>query len=300
MKKSLAILAAVLLAAACSEPFDLKTRRAEKTYLVVEAVLTNIPSTQTIILSESVDFQSTGDTPYVSGAEVSVSDGEKTYTFTEREDQPGYYDSPKFFCTRGGLSYTLRIGRTLPDGTRKEYSAVEKAEEPGFDIDRVDYKYMGATADSTWALGVWGTDRPQTGYFLISTAVNGVFAPTWALLERAIFMPDTYFNGQSVSGFPIAFLYQTADQMKLYGDCAKPLEKGDMVSLVAYTMTRKHYDFVMALMSASGSGGGMLGGQPANLPTNISGGDAMGYFAVCPVIMGSCVVGDPFKTEFDR
>lgn len=300
MKKSLAIFAAVLLAAACSEPFDLKTRRAEKTCLVVEAVLTNMPSTQTIVLSESVDFQSTGATPYVSGADVTVSDGETTYAFTEREDQPGYYDSPRFFYTKGGVSYTLHISRTLPDGTKKEYSAVEKAEEPGFDIDRIDYKYMGATADSTWTLGVWGTDRPQTSYFLISTAVNGVFAPTWALLERAMLMPDTYFNGQSVSGFPIAFLYQNANQMELYGDCAKPLEKGDIVSLVAYTMTRKHYDFVMALMNASsGSSGAMLGGQPSNIPTNISGGDAAGYFAVCPVIMGSCIVTDPWKTEFD-
>ena len=87
--------------------------------------------------------------------------------------------------------------------------------------------------------------------------------------------------------------------MEKYGDCAKPLEEGDMVSLVVYSLTKDYYDFIMAMTSAAtGTSIPIISSQPANLPTNITGGDAMGYFAVCPVMMASCKVDDPFKTEF--
>ena len=297
--KEIIFLLAAVTAASCSDPFDLKTKTADRTYLCVETVLTNIPSVQTINLSESIDYQSDSDAPKVSGATVTVSDGTSVVTFTEREDRPGSYSSPRGFACQSGKTYCLEIDCRLSDGTDRHYEASSSMEEVGFDIEAVDYKYLGSVMDSTWVLGVWGTDRPATNYFLITTAVNGVTSPLTSLVDRSMLMPDTYFNASRVNGFPIGYMYQTAAQMEKYGDCAKPLEEGDIVSLVVYSLTKDYYDFIMAMTSsATGISIPIISSQPANLPTNITGDDAMGYFAVCPVTMVSCKVEDPFRTEY--
>lgn len=298
MKRLFYIISAALLLAACSEPFDLDTKTADKVYLCVEAPLTNMPGTQTIRLTESIDYQATTEIPAVSGASVKISDGTNTYDFTEELYRPGYYSSPEgFFCSKG-KTYRLKIQCTLSNGKEGTYESITSMEEDGFDIEKVDYKYLGNVADSTWVMCIWGKDKPQTNYFLISTAVNGVASPTTSLLERSMIMPDTFFNNSKVSGYPIAFLYQNAQQYKKYGPCAKFLEKGDIISMIVYTMTKDYYDFIMALSnSASAMSIPIIASQPANIPTNITGGDAMGYFAICPVSIASCMVDDPFRTE---
>lgn len=301
MRKSIAISFAALFAICCTEPFDLKTETQDKVYLCVEAPLTDIPSVQTVRLTESVDYDSPDAVPAVSGAVVSVSDGENTWDFLERDGAAGRYDSPMNFHCERGKKYTLSIDCKLSDGTEGHYTSVAEMPEHGFDIEKIDYKSVGEPKDSTWVLGVWGKDRPATNYFLITTAVNGIVSPTTSLLERSMLMPDTYFNNSYVSGFPIAFLYQNSYQYKKYGECAKPLEQGDFVSMVVYTMSKEYYDFITALStSASGINIPIIASQPANIPTNISGGDAMGYFAACPVMIVSCIVDDPYRKEFRK
>lgn len=299
MKKALISLATVLLALSCNEPFDLQTKTLEKVFLCVEAPLTDSPLTQTVRLTESIDYDSENDVPAVSGAAVSVSDGTSSWEFAEREGAPGRYDSPRGFRCEMGKTYTLDIECDLSDGTHGHYSAVSTMPDHGFDIDRIDYKSLGEPKDSTWVLGVWGKDRPVTNYFLITTAVNGVMSPTTSLLERSMLMPDTYFNNSYVAGFPIAYLYQNSYQFKKYGDCAKPLEEGDFVSMVVYTLSKEYYDFITALSTAaSGVSIPVISSQPANIPTNIKGGDAVGYFATCPLMIVSCMIEDPYKKEF--
>lgn len=299
MKRIIYILTAALALAACSEEFDLNTKTADRTYLCVEAILNNLPTTQTVRLTESIDYQAKEKAPVVSGATVEVSDGTDTFTFAESPDEPGAYNSPRGFRCTKGRTYRLKIECELSNGVKGTYEAESAMEDEGFKIDRIDCKNLGALADSTWVLGVWGEDAPQTSYFLISTAVNGVFAPMTSLMERVMLMPDTYFNSSYISGFPIGYLTQTADQYEKFGECAKMLEKGDIVSLVVYSMPKDFYDFIMSLTtSASGTTIPIISSQPANLPTNITGGDAMGFFTVCPVTVASCLVDDPDRTEF--
>ena len=298
MKRLIPLITATLLTAACSEPYDLQTKTADKLYLCVEAPLTNLPSVQTIRLTESVDYQSEEEVPAVSGAKVEVYDEEGGYEFAEDPSRPGYYHSPQGFTCRKGMTYTLRISCTLSNGRKGEYESVTSMEEDGFDIEKVDYKYLGEMADSTWVMCIWGKDRPQTNYFLISTAVNGVASPTTSLLERSMIMPDTFFNNSQINGFPIAYLYQNSAQYKKYGECAKYLEEGDIISMIVYTMTKDYYDFIMALSSSASSiSVPIISSQPANIPTNIKGDDAVGYFAICPVSIASCIVDDPLRTE---
>lgn len=299
MKRALYIFTALLVMTACSEEFDLNTKTADKTYLCVEAILNNMPTPQTVRLTESIDYQSKSEAPTVSGATVVVSDGTDTFTFAESKDEPGSYNSPRGFRCSKGKTYRITIKCKLSNGDEGTYEAESAMEDEGFQIDRIDYKYLGAVTDSTWVLGVWGKDAPQTSYFLISTAVNGAMAPVSSMMERVLLMPDTYFNSSYISGFPIGYLYQTADQFEKFGTCAKMLEKGDIVSLIVYSMPKDFYDFVMSLStSASGTSIPIISSQPANLPTNFTGGNVMGFFTVCPVTIASCFVDDPERAEF--
>lgn len=301
MKRLYAILLLLVLVAACTDPYDLQTNHPDRVYLCVEAPFTSMPLTQTVRLTESVDYQSNDDVPAVSGATVKVSDGSGEWTLTERAEEPGYYDTPAGFACVSGKTYKLSIDCVLSTGKTGHYEAESELGAPGFDIEKIDYKYLdfsGEKKDSTWTLCIWGKDHPETHYFLISTAVNGVLAPTTSLLERSMIMPDTFFNSSVVKGFPIAYLYQNARQYEKYGPCAKFLETGDIVSIVLYTLSKDYYDFVFALSTASSSiSVPGLSSQPANIPTNIKGGDAVGYFAICPVTISSRVVDDPFRTE---
>lgn len=299
MKKILPYIFLTVLLASCSEPFDLDTRNGDKTYLCVEAILTNVPSVQTIRLSESIPYSSKDSAPAVTGATVSVTDGKDIFVFNERKEKAGSYDSaPGFHCEKG-KKYTLNVECKFSGGTAGHFEAESIMPDDGFDIEKVDYKHLGEAKDSTWVLGVWGKDRPETSYFLITTAINGIMSPTTSMLDRAMLMPDTYFNSSTIKGFPIGYLYQYAEQYKKYGECAKVPRKGDILSLVVYTMPKDYYDFVMALGGASGATSiPIIASQPANLPTNIKGGNAMGYFTTSPVMVASCVVDDPMRKDF--
>ena len=298
MKRFLLIAISLLAAAGCSELLDVSTDRMEKTYLVVESIITDVPSQrQSVRLSLSVPYFYDGEIPPVSGAEVSVSFDGSEVSFLEDDTDKGLYLAPEDFCGTPGTTYTLSVKAEV-DGESHTYGAEAFMREPGVLIDAIDYAYAGGGTlqqDSLWTLGVWGEDFPGANDYLVVTEVNGNHYP----IDHYIIMPDKYFDGKSVEGFPMAVLYQVAEMRKQYGDVAKFLETGDVVSLHAYTLDRPFYEFLRAL-DTSGPFGTIpfVSSQPATSPTNITGGDALGFFAACPVISASVTIDDPFRTSY--
>lgn len=288
------------LCVSCSEMIEVKTSKSGMVYLAVEAILTDMPDMyQVVTLSESVDYFSDGQVsaPMVTDAVVSVSDGTVSVPFVQMEGgEPGKYYSPFGYRTEAGKTYTLSIDRKNAEGVNEHFSAQSTMIEPGLELTRVDYKNTFKTADSTWTIGVWLTDKPQTSNFLLSSAINGVFYP----LDQSFSIDDKYFAGSTISGFPVNILSQTQKNRESLGACAKVPETGDIITLAAYTLPNDFFEFFTAfylnIMNVSIP---LLTPQPANIPTNISGdGPAVGYFATCPVLTASCVVDDPDRTEF--
>lgn len=303
MKKRFSIeacLAAMLLfCVSCSEMIEVKTSKSGMTYLAVEALLTDVPNTvQVITLSESVDYFQDGqvEAPMVTDALVSVSDGQNSVEFKQMEGgEPGQYFSPFGYHTEAGKTYTLSIDRKDKEGTMVHYSAQSTMIEPGLELYRVDYKNTFQTADSTWTIGIWGTDKPWISNFLISVGINGNFYP----LDLSFSIDDKYFQGSTISGFPVNILSQTQKQRESVGPCAKVPETGDVITLAAYTLPNDFFDFFYAFYSnVMDITIPLLTPQPANVPTNITGGPAVGYFTTCPVLSVSCIVDDPDRTEF--
>lgn len=291
-----ALLCAALLCG-CSEEIDVHTKGMDASCLVVEAMITDRPDRpQRVLLTESIDYFMTEQPPAVSGAEVSVSDGTGMFHFTETPAGSGCYVGPEGFHGVPGNTYTLSVDAVV-GGERNHYEAVSTMEEVGFDVEAVDYMYLGAQVDSLWNVAVWGQDHPEPGYYYVSATLNEAVFP----LGLSLVMDDKYFNGQKVVCFPITTLYQTEATRQQYGACGKYLEVGDVFTLNVYSVPKDYYTFYTGFISSSiGATVPMLQSQPANCPTNITGVDAVGYFVACSSSSASVVVDDPFRTYYRK
>ena len=288
---------AALAAAACSEETDLRSEGEHYDRLAVEAIITDrADRPQQVILSKTIPYFENASPSGVSGAVVTVSDGEDEVRFTEKEK--GVYEAPEGYHGEQGGDYHLRIA--LPDGD--VYEAEATMPHHGFRLDAVDYAFAGNKTmglDSLWTLAIWGEDMKTTDYYYVTAGVNGAFYP----FEMAEVTDDIYFSGNVINGFPIATLMQYSQIKELYGDCAKYLETGDVVTLEALTLSRDYFDYLMAvLLNGTMAAIPLFSPQPANCPTNIKGGDgtAVGYFAACPVVSASVTVYDPFRPYYKK
>ena len=290
----------IALLSGCSEEMDVHTRSMDRSYLVVEAMLTDCTDRpQTVLLTESIDYFEEEKPPVVSGAEVSVSDGKETYRYTETPPGSGRYVGPEGFHGTPGSTYTLSIDAFV-GGQKNHYEAISTMEEPGFEVQAVDYMYLGATnpqADSLWTVAVWGQDDPRSSYYYVSARLNDAVFP----LGLSLVMDDKYFNGQKVVCFPITTLYQTEATRRQYGDCGKYLEAGDVFTLNVYSVPKEYYTFYTGFISSSvGAAVPMLQSQPANCPTNVTGGDAVGFFVACSSSSASVVIDNPFRPFYQK
>ncbi len=290
----------VALLGGCSEEVQVHTRDMDRTYLVVEAMLTDQPDVpQKVVLTESIDYFVEEVPPAVSGARVTISDGVNAYQFVEDSVGSGRYVGPEGFCGTPGSTYKLEIDATI-DGEMNHYEAVSTMEEPGFRVDAVDYMYAGdkdAQVDSLWTIAVWGQDFPTVNYYYVSAKLNDAVFP----IGLSLAIDDKYFNGQRVFCFPITTLYQTGATRKIYGDCGKYLETGDVFTLNVYTIPKDYFDFYMGFVSSTvGAAIPMLQSQPANCPTNIEGSNAMGYFFACSSSTASVTIEDPLRPYYKR
>lgn len=301
MKKAkgiLALTAAAVFAVACSEVIDIRSDGELGTFLAVEALITDESDfEQAVTLTRSLNYFSEGEAPAVKGADVRVSDGETEVIFTESAEKPGRYVAPAGWCGAQGKTYELNVVADI-DGEQRVCKARETMPKRGFTVTGMDYAYtpmqMEDAPDSVWTLSVWGKDEPGKGYLTVNVAVNGFFRP----VASGLSMDDTYFSGQSVAGFPIFMLGQTAEHQKRYGEAAKFLETGDELTLTVYTMTKEYFEFVSSVSSnTTASSIPLFSTRPANCPTNVEGENTAGWFAVCSASSARCTVDDPLRTE---
>ena len=285
------------MAVACSEETDLRSKDEHYERLAVEALITDqADRPQRVLLNKTIPYFEEASPSGVSGALVTVSDGKEEIRFTEKE--AGVYEAPEGYHGEQGGKYHLRIA--VPDGD--VYEAEATMPHNGYRLDAIDYAFAGNKTmglDSLWTIAIWGKDMETTDYYYVTAGVNGAFYP----FEMAEVTDDKYFSGNVINGFPIATLMQYSIMRKLYGDCAKYLETGDVVTLEAMTLSKDYFDYLMAvLLNGTISAIPLFSPQPANCPTNIKGGDgnAVGYFAACPVVSASVTVDDPLRPYYKK
>ena len=295
MKKYLiCILSVVSAIAGCSDPLPVDPGPEPETCFVVDGTVTDRECRQVVRLSLTEGFFSPStEVPWVSGAQVSVSCGDLVYVYAEDPDEPGTYRSINAFRGVTGRTYRLDVDAVV-GGVAAHYRAEDTVPAPGVRLDAIDYMY--SKEFGLWTLALWGQDYPgQRNRYLCQIGINGHFKP----LDSSLELPDDHFDGMAFSGFTLFPLQHTEETRQLYGDSFKPLEKGDVVTLRAHTLSDGYGEFLMKYSHLVFGTIPILTEQPANLQTNVTGtGPVIGYFGACAISEASCVIEDPYREGY--
>lgn len=184
----------------CSEEIELNLDPEQYSRLIVQAKITDLYDTQTIILKKTSPYDSHEPNPSAEGALVTVSDGENTYLFTE--EIPGTYKNLEL-KGQVGRTYTLNIEY---DG--ESYSAVSKMHKT-IEIDSLGFKRfnMGIPADKPhFTVMVYGQDCDTPDqFYMFQYAVNGVWNDTLLYNSMAMYS-DAVSNGEYLNGYNVAII----------------------------------------------------------------------------------------------
>ncbi|MGM0647915.1 MAG: DUF4249 domain-containing protein [Bacteroidota bacterium] len=254
------LIALLLLLSSCQEKIELELNDGNER-LVVEGSLTNQDTTQQIVLSKTSSYFTAEKTPRVSGATVTVSDGQNTMPFPEISD--GIYQSEYPFAAEVGKTYTLLVELKDAINETMVYTASETMPQL-LQLDSITAEFLpNPQDDANIQVKAWGQE-PATpnNYYVWDLYINANhYSDT---LNERTFTDDELVNGSYIPGLPIYF-YD--------GDV------NDTIDVYTQSISEAYFSFLMAFIQEASFGGGDFSGPPANIQGNISDG-ALGYFAV--------------------
>lgn len=255
------MLAALLSLTACEEVIDVDVPP-NTVKLVVEGGVTTEPDSSFIRLTKSVAyFDNNTTTPMVTNATVLVNND------TFHHVANGIYKPAPGYTGVRGQVYSLKIS---VEGKQYTSSSIL---DPLFDIDSIIsvYKPQEGFFDGGYTVKYTGIDqRPRIKYTYFRFGYKN---EKDTKLRDSIFDFRVLFdNRNSVINEPYEFEIPFLR-----------LEPGDTVLMVFRSVDEPVYRYLLALSAREDGGGGPFSTPPANLPTNIRGGDVLGVFMACDV-----------------
>ncbi|MBX2842111.1 MAG: DUF4249 family protein [Flammeovirgaceae bacterium] len=275
MKNILIYIAASFILASCSnleKTIELDLEQAEQV-IVIDGLITNELRKQRIVVGQNVDFYTTGETPRLSGAAVSVTDDAgNTFQFEEDPDNEGVYLSE--FQGIEGRTYSMKV--EVKGGiyeATETLNPVSPIDSLGWEVD-FDEVENETDLDTAYVYDVLiYTKEPQDtkDYYLFKFYENGVIQNDDG---RDIFYADDEYIGENIDGITGGYYHK----------------KEDSVTVEMYSMARSGFLFYQDMDLNLNNDGGLFGPIPANLRNNISNG-ALGLFQVSSVSRESIIIG---------
>lgn len=238
--------------------------------IVIEAQVTNQWGYQFVKVTRSADFYTSGKTPRVQDALVTVTDDEGlviSFIHNPRNhaDSMGYYLPATPFRGTLGKSYSLFVN---VDG--KEFQASDKL-LPVIPVDSLQYrenefeKIDPKEKGKFYEILMFAREpQDQKNYYLFKFFRNDSLT---LYNETDIYYSDDELLAEKIDGVPSPVYYA----------------KGDRADLEIYSLSRAGYVYYNDLFTIlNNDGGGMFGPIPASPRTNLSGG-ALGFFQVSAV-----------------
>jgi hypothetical protein len=237
--------------------------------LVVEGQITTDTMAHQVMLSWTGDFFNKPPQDMVTGAILSITDGEKTFSLSEEVSQPGIYRTSPDVYGEPGKSYTLHI--ILPDG--REFSGTDEL-LPCADIDSIaqtdnyNHGFFGFPYYGYDVLLYAMEPEPVGDYYLYFLYLNDSLVTD--SLSEVLFASDEFVNGNYINGLQTNFIPE--DLFK--GDSLK-------VTLEMESIAPAYYEFLSGMLLEIWRGS-PWDGPPANVPSNLNN-DARGYFRASDV-----------------
>lgn len=256
--------------------------------LVVDGTLTTDTMAHSIMLKRTADYFSNQAAEGVSGAVVTLSDGQSAVTLTEAASNKGTYQTPANYYGVVGRTYTLTIDNVdvNADGVTERYTASCPI-NPVTHIDSIDVVKEHIFQADMWALKA-SMQEPanETNYYLMRNYKNDILVSD-SIQEWGI-MSDNLTNGK----------YMIRETLMYFANSKKDekLQQGDKVTLELCGINKDYMDFIQQAQNEFWGRNPLFGGQPANISTNIkqvlpADGKANphGYFAAYSVTRASMI-----------
>lgn len=262
----------------CTERIDLKVD-SSYTRLVVEGYVTTDTAAHWVKLTTTSDYFYNQPAPPVTGARLTIDDGDLVHPLTESDTLPGLYHTSSDFFGIPEKTYILRI-RDVDvdgDGVPEEYSA-SSALNPVNPIDSIKLRYFDAFGSTGYEVQVYALDSPRKDWYAFKVHKNGVLLTD--TLYELFMVNDDFFNGNYTYGITSQFLSNDKPE--------EIVRVGDTITFEINGITEDYYNFLVEAQSQIFPQTPLFSGPPANIRTNLDNG-AIGFFAAYSVNYSSTV-----------
>lgn len=258
----------IIFLGACTERIDIDL---DSTYTrcVIYGELTTDTTSHRIFISRTGNYFSNEPAIGISGATVSITDGEITHFLSEDPQQPGtYITQPNVFGIEG-KTYTLLVENVdlLGNGVLQNYTASSLL-PPVLAPDSIRVIYRSQWRG--WVVQAFASDPADSkDFYMFHTWLNGNLE-TDSLSTRVI-ADDLFFNGSYTNGITIK-----------YWEGQNRITPGDTIVSGFCGITEDYYKFVDEVRTTVRPSSPLFSAPPANPRTNISN-NGIGYFTAYSV-----------------
>ncbi len=258
------------LTAACTARLEVSTTDTAPR-LVVYGSISSDWGYQTVTISSTSGFFSGETASMISGAEVSVTSGGRTYDYYE--PYAGYYSSMDGFAGEEGEVYNLTVRVDLDGDGLPEIYRASTVVPPGVAMDSIRIQESSTLTDR-YEILLWGEVPYEKGYYL-SFSIARDQTPFTDSLSKYRIVEDRYFGTGYLEGFPCFFLTKES------GD---KLSHGDVVGMKVDVLPADYGKFLSDAKSELTGSIPLFSGPPANVGSNIyqvsgsSVGEPLGFF----------------------
>ncbi|MBL4668569.1 MAG: DUF4249 domain-containing protein [Flavobacteriales bacterium] len=266
MKKKYILFVTIIISLfSCEKPIDFDLNNQENSRLVVEGSVTNQTKAHTIKLTRTSSYYENQPAPKEVGATVTIFDGTSIHTLSEISD--GIYQTATTYKGEVGKTYTLNI-TTNNDNFYTASSnlvAVATIDTVLFNVD-TDFD-----DEEVLILEHYGPEPNEEGNnYMWLVDINGINYTED--IATTMFVTDEHVNGNYIDGFEFQEILleelPNTDTLK--------------VTVEMHSISRKYYDFLVAIALETEFNGDLFSGPPANIPSNISNG-GLGFFIASAV-----------------
>jgi hypothetical protein len=253
-----------LLVISCTERINIKLDDSS-IRLTVDGSITTDTMSHTVVLSKTTSYFYNQTAPSVTGAHVTISDGDVLYDL--KEETPGVYRTSPDVYGVAGKTYTLDISLKDPVGGYSDYNAVSKL-YPVNQMDSISLAFHSDWSnDGVWEVKCFVQDPPTTDFYRFMIEKNNQMVTD--SLDEWFVTDDRFFNGNYAYGAPIAYLEQ--------GRSSEGLNPGDTIGVEMNSIGLEYANFIWDAQSEIRGSNPLFSGPPANVKGNINNGGA-GFF----------------------
>jgi hypothetical protein len=277
MKNIKSIISTFLLASifgffACTERIDIDVNNAPP-QLVIYGSITTDTAQHAITVRRSSNYFSNSAPEGISGATVSISDGDTVFVLTENPSEKGVYlTAPDVFGVEG-KTYTLKVAVNF-NGITGEYEAASLMPY-SVQIDSIALQQSVMGSITTVNTLLYGRFPPSRNNYLNILAYKNEAIPLNGKLSKFNIIVSENSDNRVIDGAVCMNFRVGSDENRAF------IEKGDYVNIQVCSITKEYADYVLNVQKEQIGSIPIFSGPPTNVQTNIQALDASAKTPVC-------------------